>query len=170
MEGTPSYPLFNHPEGYAAVYTDETVQKLNTRRPGRPSLRFNIIRKGEPTGDVVVANITAAELQMYQAEAERQGNPIDVYYYQPDEATEKEPGEVTIQSLRMQSGLNQKEFGVFLYGIPVRSIQNWEGGQKSCPDYLVKLIEYRLKKENLISDGFVSEQDVAGVVSEETEE
>lgn len=166
MEGTPKYPVFNHPEGYAAVYTDETVMKLNKRRRGRPSLRFNIIRKGAPKRKPVVSNITAAELQAYQVEAERQGNPIDVYYFQPDEDAKKEAGEVTIQGLRMQSGLSQKEFGDFLYGIPARSIQNWEGGQKNCPDYLIKLIEYRLKKENLISDGSAAEQAVSSVESE----
>lgn len=153
MASTSQYQLPHCAHGYAAVYTEETVQKLNTRRPGRPAVRFDIIRKGDPDGGVVVSNITAAQLQAYQAEAERQGIPIDVYYYQPDETADKDAGEVTIQGLRMQTGLSQKEFGDFLYGIPARSIQNWEGGQKSCPVYLVKLIEYCLKKENLISDG-----------------
>ena len=159
MKDTFEKQLFDHPEGFAAVYTDDTVEKLNKRRPGRPSLRFNIIQKGEQEGKIVVENITASELRSYQKKAERFGNPIDVYYYQPDANDVQPSGEVTIQSLRMQSGLSQKEFGDFLYGIPSRSIQNWEGGQKSCPDYLVKLIEYKLKKENVIQDDSLAGRD-----------
>ena len=167
MANTSKYRLPHCAEGYAAVYTDETVQKLNKRRPGRPMVLFNIVRKGAESGEPVVPNITAVELQAYQDEAKRQGVSIDVYYYQPDEAAEKETGEVTIRSLRMQTGMNQAEFGDFLFGIPARTIQNWEGGQKSCTDYLLKLIKYRLKKENLIADDSVTEN---GAVSGESEE
>lgn len=158
---------FNHPGGYAAVYTEETVQKLDARRAGRPSFRFNVIQKGDPKNRVVVANITPAELLTYQAEAERQGNAIDVYYYPAGSSPENKAGEASILSLRMQSGLSQKEFGKFLYGIPFRSIQNWEGGQKTCPDYLVKLIEYKLKKENIIPNGLVTAQDEKDATQQE---
>jgi DNA-binding transcriptional regulator YiaG len=32
-------------------------------------------------------------------------------------------------------------------GIPTRTIQNWESGQRKCPDYVLDLIEYKLMHE-----------------------
>ena len=54
---------------------------------------------------------------------------------------------MTIKEMRTLTGLSQKKFGEFLYNIPLRSIQNWEYGERECPDYLLKLIEYKLKNE-----------------------
>lgn len=56
---------------------------------------------------------------------------------------------MTIKELRKATGLSQKAFGEY-FGIPHRTIQNWEGGQNKCPEYLLKLMEYKLKKENKI--------------------
>lgn len=52
-----------------------------------------------------------------------------------------------IKELREMTGLSQTKFGEYLYGIPLRSIQNWESGARSCPDYLVKLIEEKVTKD-----------------------
>ena len=54
-----------------------------------------------------------------------------------------------IKELRQSTGMTQTEFGDYL-NIPMRTIQNWEGGQRSAPEYVVKLIEYKLLKERLI--------------------
>jgi DNA-binding transcriptional regulator YiaG len=56
---------------------------------------------------------------------------------------------MTIKELRIQSGMNIKQFSEY-FGIPYRTIQNWESGQRNCPEYLLSLIEYKLKKENII--------------------
>ena len=50
---------------------------------------------------------------------------------------------MTIKEIRHLTGMTQAQFGTFL-GIPMRSIQNWETGQRKCPDYLVELIRYRM--------------------------
>lgn len=55
----------------------------------------------------------------------------------------------TINALRSASGMTQQKFGNY-FGIPLRTIQNWEYGVRKCPEYLIELIEYKLKKENLI--------------------
>lgn len=55
----------------------------------------------------------------------------------------------TIKYLRLSAGMSQKKFGDYL-GIPLRTIQNWEYNINKCPEYLLDLIEYKLKKENLI--------------------
>ena len=57
--------------------------------------------------------------------------------------------EKTIKSLRTATGMSQQKFGDY-FGIPLRTIQNWEYGARKCPDYLLGLIEYKLQKENLI--------------------
>lgn len=48
-----------------------------------------------------------------------------------------------LQGLRKQTGMTRKEFCEFLK-IPYRTLQNWELGIRECPDYLIKLIEFKL--------------------------
>ena len=56
---------------------------------------------------------------------------------------------MTIRELRDLSKMTQHEFADYLE-IPFRSIQNWEGGQRSAPEYVIKLAEYKLIKEKII--------------------
>lgn len=44
-----------------------------------------------------------------------------------------------LKQIRIEKGMTQKEFSEFL-GVPFRSIQNWETGQRRCPEYVEKLI------------------------------
>lgn len=57
----------------------------------------------------------------------------------------------TIKELRTATGLSQQKFGDLL-GIPRRTIQDWERGQRTPPPYVVELIEYKLKGEGYVSD------------------
>ena len=50
------------------------------------------------------------------------------------------------QKIRKDSGMNLKQFGEY-FEIPYSTLQNWEGGHRKCPEYLLKLIEYKLQKE-----------------------
>lgn len=54
-----------------------------------------------------------------------------------------------IKELRRRTGKTQKEFGEVL-GIPPRTIGNWETGTKSPPPYVIDLIAFYLKANNLI--------------------
>ncbi|MBQ8399545.1 MAG: helix-turn-helix domain-containing protein [Clostridia bacterium] len=56
---------------------------------------------------------------------------------------------MTIKELRQLSGMTQKAFGEY-FDIPHRTIQNWEGGQSDCAKYLLDLMEYKLRNENII--------------------
>lgn len=58
---------------------------------------------------------------------------------------------MTIKELRTLCNMTQQAFGDY-FGIPLRTVQNWEGGQRSCPEYLLSLIEYKLHKEGLIPE------------------
>ena len=56
---------------------------------------------------------------------------------------------MTFKELQEASGMNQREFGEY-FGIPLRTIQNWCGGQRECPEYLLDLMLYKLKNEGII--------------------
>lgn len=56
---------------------------------------------------------------------------------------------MTFKELRKQSGMTQKQFADY-FGIPHRTIQNWEGNVNKCPEYLMKLMQYKLEKEKLL--------------------
>jgi DNA-binding transcriptional regulator YiaG len=56
---------------------------------------------------------------------------------------------MTIKELRSLTQLSQSKFANAV-GIPVRTIQQWEQGERKPPEYVVTLIEYFLKKERLI--------------------
>ena len=54
------------------------------------------------------------------------------------------------KELRQQSGMTQKEFAEY-FEIPKRTIENWDEGVRQCPEYLLKLMEYKLIKEGKIN-------------------
>lgn len=56
---------------------------------------------------------------------------------------------MTIRDLRTLSGMTQQAFADY-FGIPKRTVENWEGGKNRCPEYLLRLMEYKLKKEKII--------------------
>lgn len=57
---------------------------------------------------------------------------------------------MTIKEMRAASGMTQKAFSEY-FGIPKRTIECWEGGQRNCQEYLIELIRYKLEKEGLLS-------------------
>lgn len=44
-----------------------------------------------------------------------------------------------IRYVRMKHGLTQQQMSD-LTGIPHRTIQNWEGGQRKCPEYVANMV------------------------------
>lgn len=56
----------------------------------------------------------------------------------------------TIKDLRTASGMTQKAFSDY-FGIPKRTIENWEGGKRECPPYLFDLMRYKMVNENKIA-------------------
>ena len=56
---------------------------------------------------------------------------------------------MTIKELRTQSGMTQKAFADY-FGFSKRAVENWEGEKRQCPQYLLDLIEYKLKNEKMI--------------------
>ena len=54
-----------------------------------------------------------------------------------------------IKELREKMGMNRREFCDY-YGIPYRTVQDWEEGKRELPDYLLRLIIYRAEIEHAI--------------------
>ncbi len=54
-----------------------------------------------------------------------------------------------IRHLIASSNMTQKAFAEY-FNIPLRSIENWCSGSRSCPGYLLQLMQYKLKCEGLI--------------------
>lgn len=53
---------------------------------------------------------------------------------------------MNVKDLRKRTGLSQQKFGD-LYEIPLRTVQNWEGGVSVPPDYLVKLLARAVRED-----------------------
>ncbi len=53
------------------------------------------------------------------------------------------------KNLREASGMNKTQFAKY-FGIPFRTVQDWELGNRKCNDYMLDLMEYKLKHEGLI--------------------
>lgn len=57
---------------------------------------------------------------------------------------------LSIQELRNATGMSRPDFAAY-FGIPYRTIQDWEIGTRAPAEYIVSLMEYKLRNENLIA-------------------
>lgn len=62
-----------------------------------------------------------------------------------------------IRELRDSVGLTRKEFSEHV-GIPVRTLEDWEAGRRTPPEYIPRLIEHQLKYERLLREYIGSEK------------
>ena len=53
-----------------------------------------------------------------------------------------------IRELRKNIGMTRKEFSEHT-GIPVRTLEDWEAGRRTPPEYIPRLIAYQLRYEEL---------------------
>lgn len=63
----------------------------------------------------------------------------------------------TIKDLRTASGMTQKALSDY-FGIPKRTIENWEGGNRKCPPYLLELMRYKLVNEKKIDPQYANKE------------
>lgn len=66
-----------------------------------------------------------------------------------------------IKELRESIGLSRKEFSLHV-GIPVRTLEDWEAGRRTPPEYIPRLIAYQLKYEKLLQELAEKGTDVDG--------
>ena len=51
--------------------------------------------------------------------------------------------------LRESTGMNRRQFAEY-FEIPYRTVQDWELGSREMPEYLLRLMAYKLRMEQLI--------------------
>ena len=56
---------------------------------------------------------------------------------------------IKIKELRESIGMNRREFSEHT-GIPVRTLEDWEAGRRTPPEYVPRLLAYMLKYEELV--------------------
>lgn len=54
-----------------------------------------------------------------------------------------------IKSLRAETGKTQRVFAEY-YEIPLRTLEDWERGINHPPEYVLRLLEYRIRMEALM--------------------
>ena len=54
-----------------------------------------------------------------------------------------------IKQLREECGMNRKAFSEHT-GRPLRTLEDWEAGRRTPPEYIPRLIAYQLKYEKLL--------------------
>ncbi|MBE5889048.1 MAG: helix-turn-helix domain-containing protein [Lachnospiraceae bacterium] len=57
-----------------------------------------------------------------------------------------------VRGLRESTGMSRKEFCEY-FGIPYRTLQDWELGKREMPGYLLRLMAYKVKMEQLDKGG-----------------
>lgn len=63
---------------------------------------------------------------------------------------ELEMQEKRLRELRAEAGMNRKKFAEY-FGIPLRTVEDWEAGKRKMPEYLLRLIAYKVKLDTLKS-------------------
>lgn len=53
-----------------------------------------------------------------------------------------------LKNLRASTGMNRKAFAEY-FGIPYRTMQDWELGNRQMPEYLLRLMVYKVEMEKL---------------------
>lgn len=53
-----------------------------------------------------------------------------------------------VKDLRKSTGMNRKEFCEY-FGIPYRTVTEWERGTRKMPDYVLRMMEYQIRMEKL---------------------
>ncbi len=54
-----------------------------------------------------------------------------------------------ITKLRKSTGMNRKEFCEY-FDIPYRTVTEWERGTRNAPDYVIRLLAYYIRMENVV--------------------
>lgn len=83
------------------------------------------------------------EMESYLIE----GMQIEIERVNSNEADDlKRKMSYLFKAIREQSGMNRKDFAVWL-GVPYRTMQEWELGRRAMPEYVLRLIAYKVSSE-----------------------
>lgn len=57
--------------------------------------------------------------------------------------------DIEIKNLREETGMNRTEFCEY-FNIPYRTVQDWESGRRVMPEYVLRLLEYRIRTDKIL--------------------
>lgn len=63
-----------------------------------------------------------------------------------------------VRTLRESTGMNRKEFCAY-FGIPYRTMTEWELGHRKLPDYVLRMMTYQVKMEGLAQKGETADEE-----------
>ena len=55
-------------------------------------------------------------------------------------------------TLRKSTAMNRRQFCEY-FGIPYRTVTDWELGHRTMPEYLLRLMQYKVRMEKLDKNG-----------------
>ena len=55
-----------------------------------------------------------------------------------------------LKQIRSETGMSQKRFADY-FKIPIRTYEDWERGVRKMPEYLLRLMAYKLRAEGMIA-------------------
>ena len=55
---------------------------------------------------------------------------------------------IMVKELRLEMNMIRTEFCEY-FGIPYRTVQDWEAGKRKLPDYVLRLMRYKYETEKL---------------------
>lgn len=55
-----------------------------------------------------------------------------------------------LKNMREELGMNRTEFSHYV-GIPLRTLEEWEAGRRLMPDYVLRLLAYYTKMQQLLT-------------------
>lgn len=56
-----------------------------------------------------------------------------------------------LKEVRAKTGFTQKEFSEY-FGMSKRTVEDWERGARKIPDYVLRLIEYKVKTDKIFDN------------------
>lgn len=62
-----------------------------------------------------------------------------------------------IKELRELTGMNRRQFCDY-FGIPYRTVTEWERDNRHAPEYVLRLLEYYIHMENLAKNDVAGEE------------
>ena len=66
----------------------------------------------------------------------------------------KEDNGKKLLELREKTGMSRKEFCEY-FEIPYRTMQDWELGNRKIPSYLLRLMTYKIRTEQLLKENHI---------------
>jgi len=66
---------------------------------------------------------------------------------------------ISLKKIREDLGMNRTVFSHYI-GVPLRTLEEWEAGRRTMPDYVLRLITYYTKMEQFLKEKEIKLEDI----------